>query len=196
MPIAAGLSSLALTAPIHTNAVAISPAIKSRRITKDLDMLPSSVQNLMQSVMYHTPQSSSTHFRKPSGPLCYTFSENGQGSEMKLRWRQLILSVAAAAKLASAQQPAPDAKPRLAEEVFKNIQVLKGIPVSQFMETMGFFSASLGVNCTYCHVQEAGGNWAKYADDNGNKQMARRMILMVTAMNKANFGGRRALTCY
>ena len=84
----------------------------------------------------------------------------------------------------------------MSEEVFKNIQVLKGIPVSQFMETMGFFSASLGVNCTYCHVQEAGGNWAKYADDNAHKQMARRMVLMMQSMNKANFGGRRALTCY
>ena len=87
-------------------------------------------------------------------------------------------------------------QPQMSEEVFKNVQVLKGIPVSQFMETMGFFSASLGVNCTYCHVQEAGGNWAKYADDNGHKQMARRMVLMVQSMNKANFGGRRALTCY
>ena len=87
-------------------------------------------------------------------------------------------------------------QPQMSEEVFKNIQVLKGIPVNQFMETMGFFSASLGVNCTYCHVQEAGGNWAKYADDNAHKQMARRMVLMVQSMNKANFGGRRALTCY
>ena len=39
----------------------------------------------------------------------------------------------------------------LAEEVFKNVQVLKGIPVDEFMETMGFFSASLGLNCTSCH---------------------------------------------
>src|ERR1700682_109890 len=99
-------------------------------------------------------------------------------------------------RLADGQQPATDQKPQRAEEAFKNIQVLKGIPVSEFMETMGFFSASLGVNCTYCHVQEAGGNWAKYADDNAHKQMARRMVLMMQSMNKANFGGRRALTCY
>jgi len=30
----------------------------------------------------------------------------------------------------------------MAEDVFKNIQVLKGIPVNQFMDTMGFFSAA------------------------------------------------------
>ena len=37
----------------------------------------------------------------------------------------------------------------MAEEVFKNIQVLKGIPVDEFMGTMGFFSAALGMNCTW-----------------------------------------------
>jgi photosynthetic reaction center cytochrome c subunit len=86
-------------------------------------------------------------------------------------------------------------KPVLAEEVFKNVQVLKGMPVDQFMGTMGFFSASLGLNCTDCHVDESGGNWAKYAEDNARKQTARRMIRMVTAINQTNFGGRQLVTC-
>jgi photosynthetic reaction center cytochrome c subunit len=84
----------------------------------------------------------------------------------------------------------------MAEEVFKNLQVLKGIPVNQFMETMGFFSASLGADCTYCHVQESGGSWAKYADDNAHKRMARGMVRMVIEINRANFGGRQVVTCY
>ena len=46
----------------------------------------------------------------------------------------------------SAQTPAE--RPQLAEEVFKNVQVLRGIPVKEFMGTMGMFSASLGLNCT------------------------------------------------
>jgi hypothetical protein len=83
----------------------------------------------------------------------------------------------------------------LAEEVFKNVQVLKGIPVDQFMGTMGFFSASLGLNCTDCHVDESGGNWAKYADDNALKQTTRRMIRMVTGINQTNFGGLQLVTC-
>jgi photosynthetic reaction center cytochrome c subunit len=87
-------------------------------------------------------------------------------------------------------------KPLLAEQVFKNVQVLKGIPVSEFMATMGFFSASLGENCTFCHVEESGGSWEKYADDNAHKRTARTMIAMVTAINKSYFGGRRMLTCY
>src|SRR4029077_15130190 len=90
---------------------------------------------------------------------------------------------------------APGARPPMAEEVFKNVQILKGIPVDQFMGTMGFFSASLGLNCTDCHVDESGGNWARYADDNPKKRTARRMMQMVTALNRTNFGGRQVVTC-
>jgi len=84
----------------------------------------------------------------------------------------------------------------LAEQAFKNIRALKGIPVDQFMATMGFFSASLGETCTDCHSAESGGNWEKYADDNPRKNTARGMIAMTNAINKTYFGGRREITCY
>jgi photosynthetic reaction center cytochrome c subunit len=61
---------------------------------------------------------------------------------------------------------------------------------------MGFFSASLGFNCTNCHTAESLGNWTKYADDVPAKRTARRMIRMVETINKENFGGRRMVTCY
>ena len=64
------------------------------------------------------------------------------------------------------------------------------------METMGFFSASLAADCTYCHVPESGGSWERYADDNAHKRTARRMMLMVSAINRDNFGGRQVVTCY
>jgi len=95
----------------------------------------------------------------------------------------------------SSAQAGQDQKPAMAEDVFKNIQVLKGIPVDQFMGTMGFFSASLGLNCTDCHVDESGGSWAKYADDNDLKRTARRMMQMVSALNRSSFGGRQVVTC-
>ncbi len=101
-----------------------------------------------------------------------------------------LLSVVWASGQAGREQ-----KPLMAEEVFKNVQVLKGIPVDEFMGTMGFFSASLGMNCTDCHVDESGGNWAKYADDNARKQTARKMIQMVSSINRTNFGGRQVVTC-
>lgn len=94
-----------------------------------------------------------------------------------------------------AQTPLPE-KPQMAEDVFKNVQLLKGIPVNQFMDTMGFFSAALGVNCTGCHVSESLQDWAKFADDVPRKRRARGMIQMVNGFNKTGFGGRRALTCW
>jgi len=83
----------------------------------------------------------------------------------------------------------------MSDTFFKNVQILKGIPVDEFMGTMGFFSASTGLNCTDCHVEESGGDWSKYADDNNLKRTARRMMLMVNSINQTNFG-RQAVTCY
>lgn len=85
---------------------------------------------------------------------------------------------------------------RPAEQVFKNVQSLKGIPADEFMSTMGFFSASLGISCSDCHTAESGGNWEKYADDTDRKRRTRGMIAMVNTMNKSFFAGRRVLTCY
>ena len=121
---------------------------------------------------------------------------------MKFGSRRIILGVmvtTVAACLLGAVlaggQAVPAAKPVMAEDVFKNVQVLKGIPVSQFMEAMGFFCASLGQSCEYCHTSEKG-TWEDYAADNAHKQTARKMVLMMTAINKANFNGRRVVTCY
>jgi hypothetical protein len=80
--------------------------------------------------------------------------------------------------------------------VFKDVQVLKGTTAKQFMDTMGLFAASLNANCTFCHVEESGGDWARYADDTPNKTTARLMVQMVTAINGTYFAGRRVLTCY
>jgi outer membrane lipoprotein-sorting protein len=95
----------------------------------------------------------------------------------------------------AAQPPTGDRQP-MSDEVFKNVQVLKGIPVNEFMGTMGFFAASLGLNCVYCHVPESLQNWDKFADDVPRKRMSRLMIQMVNAINRNNFGGRPVVTCY
>src|SRR5215813_8091919 len=116
---------------------------------------------------------------------------------MKRAWSGIILSFLIGVTPATAQQPQTlqeaqalaqkiaqqtAQKPLMAEEVFKNVQILKGIPVNQFMETMGFFAASLAADCTFCHVTESGGSWEKYADDNQHKRTARGMITMMTAI--------------
>jgi len=105
-------------------------------------------------------------------------------------------TMASAQRAKKTQKPPTEPAPLMADDVFKNIQVLKGIPVNQFMETMSFFSASLGYNCTNCHVAASLGNWEKYAEDVPAKKTARLMIAMVNAINKSDFGGRGAVSCY
>ena len=95
--------------------------------------------------------------------------------------------------IVKAQQPAE--RPLLSDQVFKNVQVMKGIPVDQFMATMGFFSASLGMSCEDCHMADDR-NWDGFAADNTRKRMARRMIQMMQKINADNFGGRQMVTCY
>ena len=106
------------------------------------------------------------------------------------------LALLAASVLPASGQTPAQPKPLMAEDVFTNVQVLKGIPVNQFMETMGFFSAALGYNCTNCHGDQVLGNWAKYADDTPVKRTARRMVTVAATINKTLFGGREAVTCY
>src|SRR5215472_17602580 len=99
--------------------------------------------------------------------------------------------------LASAQSTPPkasseggSASPKMAEEQFKNIQALKGIPADQVIPSMQFIAASLGVECEYCHVEQ------REKDDKKQKVTARRMIVMMMTINKENFDGHRDVTCY
>lgn len=77
-----------------------------------------------------------------------------------------------------------------AEQRFKNIQIFKNLPATQLEPTMAFISGSLGVKCNYCHVNQF------EKDDKPQKLAARRMIQMVLDINKGNFNGQNAVTCY
>src|SRR5262245_26340359 len=125
---------------------------------------------------------------------------------MTFRSRRIVLGAAGiaaisllGAALASGQAGPPQAqaqRPPMAEEVFKNVQLLKGIPVDEFMDTMGMFAAALSLNCVDCHTSESVGAWANFADETPVKRTARRMMRMVNAINKDNFGGAPVVTCY
>jgi outer membrane lipoprotein-sorting protein len=101
----------------------------------------------------------------------------------------VILAVATLALTAFGQTAPAGAK--TAEEVFKNIQSLKGVPADQVLPAMQFISVSLGVECTFCHVQGK-----MDLDEKKPKQTAREMIAMTNAINKDSFGGHREITCY
>lgn len=63
--------------------------------------------------------------------------------------------VASAASALDGQQqppPAAQAEEKPAEQVYKNIQIFKGVPASRLMAGMMRFSQFLGVDCAYCHV--------------------------------------------
>ena len=66
-----------------------------------------------------------------------------------------------------------------AEEVFKNIQLLKGMPAGRLLRVMEMgYARSLGVTCTHCH---SAGQWDK--EDKPAKQIAREMAALTRTLN-------------
>jgi hypothetical protein len=96
----------------------------------------------------------------------------------------------------TARQAPPQETPLMAEEFFEDVRVLKGLPVDEFLDTMGMFAAATGLNCTDCHVDESGGSWPRYADDTQLKTTSRAMVGITAAINKQFFNGRQGVTCY
>jgi photosynthetic reaction center cytochrome c subunit len=84
---------------------------------------------------------------------------------------------------------------QLSEAAFKNITVLKGIPVDEFMGTMGLFSAALSFCCKDCH-EGAGTSNPHWEADPPRKVVARRMVQMVAKINQDSFNGRQVVTCW
>ncbi|MFZ0062366.1 MAG: c-type cytochrome [Pyrinomonadaceae bacterium] len=83
------------------------------------------------------------------------------------------------AKLAELRKRIAGRENEPAENVFKNIQFLKGVPAARLLAVMKIgYSRSLGVNCTHCHVVD---EWEK--DDKPTKQTARDMAQMVRTIN-------------
>jgi hypothetical protein len=114
-------------------------------------------------------------------------------------WSSAISGTTAAALLAgllfTATRAGSQQKAQTADQIFKNIQVLKGIPVDDFMDTMGLMSAAVGYDCSECHVN-AGTDRVNWAADNGKKIIARKMVTMVANINRDNFQGRQVVTCW
>jgi hypothetical protein len=105
-----------------------------------------------------------------------------------------IVSMPSLGLPAPAQTPAPTTE-KTTEQVQKNIKVLNGLPQSQLIPVMNFFSASLGVRCNFCHVNN-NGVWAFDSDEKPEKGTAREMITMVLNINKSAFKGGMEVSCY
>jgi hypothetical protein len=84
-----------------------------------------------------------------------------------------------ASDLAEARQLIAGRESEPAETVFKNIQVLKGMPAGRLVNVMDIaFSRSLGVRCTHCHEDE----WDH--DTIPAKEIARDMWRMNQRLNR------------
>ncbi len=127
------------------------------------------------------------------GPSGRRFSRGILAAGLGVAWLIGIGWIATGGRLSA--QTAPSNRPLLSDEAFKNVQVLKGIPVDDFMGTMGVMCASLAFDCSDCH-EAAGTDRVDWAADNPIKRTARRMVTMVQTINKDNFNGRQVVTCW
>lgn len=101
----------------------------------------------------------------------------------------ICLLAADRSTIASFEHQAAPPQDKTAEQVYKNIQIFNGLPASGLMRGMDFFSKSLGVDCTHCHVQN---EFEK--DDKPTKQTARKMYRMSQLVRKELNVSR--VTCY
>jgi hypothetical protein len=79
-------------------------------------------------------------------------------------------------------------RPTPAPTNLKVLKVTTGPEVGQIMRT---FTAGLGVQCIFCHVQ---GNFA--SDENPKKEVARHMITMTQQINGNFPGGKMVVSCF
>jgi hypothetical protein len=84
-----------------------------------------------------------------------------------------------------------EADKRPAEQVYKNVQTLRGVPAGRWTMIMTMFTKSLGVDCNHCHVP---GEFEK--DDKPAKQMARKMLRMTGAIAREIYQGPTSINCY
>src|SRR5262245_26712462 len=113
----------------------------------------------------------------------------------------LLLGLAIAAGQAGAAQVSsgragPEQNSQLSDVVFKNVKVLKGIPVDEFMDTMGMFASSLGYDCSSCHSPEIRTNRDAFAIETPLVQRARGMITMMNTINRNYFRGEPHVSCF
>jgi photosynthetic reaction center cytochrome c subunit len=103
----------------------------------------------------------------------------------------LTALIFAVALLTRAQGAPPTLDGKTAEQVYKNIKVLNGVPADQVIESMHLIRGALGVDCEFCHEDPD-----RAADTKKPKETARDMMRMVMDINKNNFKGQQEVTCY
>ena len=83
-----------------------------------------------------------------------------------------------------------------AEQVFRDVRVLKGIPADEFLDTMGMFASALLFDCVSCHAKEIITDENAFALETPRIQRARQMVVMTNAINRLYFGNQNRVTCH
>ena len=87
---------------------------------------------------------------------------------------------------------ATQTKVETAGQKFKSIKVLNDMPADQMGKVMNMMSASLGVNCAFCHASNDG-DYEKEGFE--HKDTARKMLKMTFDLNKNYFDNRPEINC-
>jgi hypothetical protein len=107
-----------------------------------------------------------------------------------------VVGLACLAAIGVHASPVQTPPVRRAEQVFQNVQVLKGIPADEFLDTMGMFASALLFDCVSCHAQEIISDPKAFSVATPRIQRARQMVVMMNAINKQYFGGQPRVTCF
>ena len=108
------------------------------------------------------------------------------------------------ALVSAAGQAGLEQTPQMSETVFRNVQVLKGIPADEFMDAraarrpflVGMFAAALGYDCSSCHAPEILTDRDAFAVTTQAIERARGMIVMMDTINRTYFGGAQRVSCF
>ena len=105
---------------------------------------------------------------------------------MTLAFVTVLLTASMAAAQGLPQPPAAAAPPPPPPPPMTNLQIIpKDTPRPQVISTMQAITASLGVACNYCHVQEGRGGRNDFAsDEKAPKKAARGMMLLTREINE------------
>jgi hypothetical protein len=112
---------------------------------------------------------------------------------MKIKLKALtIFTFAIFASVLFVSKGSTQTKVETAGQKFKSIKVLNEMPADQMGKVMNMMSASLGVNCKFCHASNDG-DYEKEGFE--HKDIARQMLRMTFEMNKNYFDSRAEITC-
>src|ERR1051325_11124047 len=106
-----------------------------------------------------------------------------------MRMRSAVLCLLLGLPLAAQEKKEETKQPPVPNPT--NLKILKATTGKEIAQIMRSFTAGLGVQCTYCHVQ---GNFA--SDENPKKEVARKMIRMAQRINAEFPDGKLRVSCY